>query len=103
MNAKMKQACESVADIFEALPECWTKEYRARDEYDVSVEPTDHSACKWCAIGGVSAAMNDDDSQRIVAALQPFARQLKYDIAANANDIGGREVAIKMLRLAAQS
>lgn len=105
MNAKMKEACLAVAEIFEAIPECWTAGAQGRDSRGVSLDGDDPKAERWCAIGGVLAAMDGngdapDPVGEIAHGLQPFATQLGYSYASAANNEGGRLVAIKMLRMA---
>lgn len=96
-----KEACSVAADLYEAAPELWTAFKRGEDETGCYVDPTHPSAIKWCAGGMVLAALNDRaDSIRVFGVLRPFAEALGYSDAAEANNHGGRKVAIKMLRLA---
>lgn len=97
----IKEACAAVADVFEGNPDAWTREFFARDECGIPAACGDHRAVQWCVIGAVMAAMETGISSPIRSALDPIANQLGYPNAADANNIGGRLVAIKMLRMAA--
>ena len=97
---KFKEACSAVADLFEALPETWTTRSMARDEYGESVYAGDPMAVSWCAVGGVKAAVGRHD-YAVWDNLNYYAVRLGYPNAAEANNFGGRLVAIKILRLAA--
>ncbi len=104
MNKKMKEACAAVADIFQACPEMWSGCAPALGVCGGMCSPNYPLAVSWCAIGGVQAALKDDsDGWDIGDALSVYAKKLRYPSAVDANNIGGREVAIKMLRMAAQS
>lgn len=100
MNAKMKEACLAVADVFEFAPECWTMDVLAEDGQGYAVEPCDRTAVSWCALGGVLAAINNDYDERVWRLLDPIAYGMGYGCASRANNEGGRLVAIKMLRMA---
>ena len=100
-----EEACAALADVYEFCPEAWTARWFSADERGC---PTGRDfmapeAVSWCAIGGVSAALGQAgerslDSTR--ARLKPFAEKLGFDDPATASNTG-REMAIKMLRMAA--
>ena len=96
---EFEEACSAVADLFEALPETWTINALARDENGVGTRAADPSAVSWCAIGGLLVTYGHVAD--IGLKLQRYSNQLGYPDAVTANNIGGRLVAIKMLRLAA--
>lgn len=97
-----EEACAIVADLFEAIPEIWTTHYRGKNADGHYVDPWDESAVQWCAGGAVMGAMGDQS-----VFISPVFEQLSaftpdgYLDAADANNRGGRLVAIKMLRMAA--
>lgn len=98
MNER-QEAFLSVADVFENCPEAWTKNYQAR-LLDGSGVFYDHpQAVCWCLWGGLMAAgrMYYQDGPL----LDDLARQMGYGNSVSANNHGGREVAIKLLRMAA--
>lgn len=98
-----KEACAVVADLFEAIPETWTSGALAKTERGHEVPPGHEGAVSWCVIGALRAVDPDSNPWKL---LEPFANKLGYDddsgeSAVDANNFGGREVAIKMLRMAA--
>lgn len=100
MNKKMRDACLAVADVFEFAPECWTTGSYALNGAGGTVWGDDPSACKWCSFGGLQAVVGYKKYDAIGGTLGRVARTLGYDNALDANDKGGRLVAIKMLRMA---
>lgn len=94
-----KEACSTVADLFEAIPETWVAHQFARDASGIAVDPRAPEACAWCAVGGVRAAL-DQGAGFAWEELDPIAKKLGYEDAAIASDID-RLIAIKLLRMAA--
>ena len=99
MRLTFEEACSAAADLYEAAPELWTRGMLGRNAYGVGVYPLDNDAEKWCAGGMVMAAMGGNDGL-VFAKLTPYGRALGFYDAIDANNIGGRLVAIKMLRMA---
>ena len=103
MKLTFEEACSAAADLFEAAPELWTSRALGRDAKDVSIGPLEDEAEKWCSGGMVMAAMGEHNYMAFCAfcRLQPFATALGFEWTSDANNLGGRLVAIKMLRMAA--
>ena len=91
-------ACDAAADVFEAIPGAWTRNESARNERGRGVVSNDPTACCWC-LGGAMKAQGQYWPGRLNAA----AFSVGYVELTFANDIGGRKVAIQLLRLAAQT
>ncbi len=93
-----KEACNAAADLFEAAPEVWTTGAYARDSADFQVPIDSSSACKFCAVGAVAAAMDMNSVATAWDELYPFARSLYHLDMAMVNDHLGRKTAIRVLR-----
>lgn len=92
-----EEACSAVADTFEANPETWARGALAFNASGSVVMPEHSAACKWCARGGLLAAGVPTTDLQF---LSPFGQALGFVGSIEANDSGGRKVAIRMLRMA---
>ena len=97
MTLTFKEACSAVADVFEFCPEAWTSRTAARDAAGGPVSWADASASSWCLWGALMAC----GLRPMSAQLTPIAKRLGYRDFMLLNDIGGRLLTIKMLRIAA--
>lgn len=100
MRLTFEEACSAVADLFEACPEMWCSGNYAKDANGVACDRDSLDACRFCAEGGIYACTGLKMSS-VIRRLCPIAEALDYDTPISANDIGGRLVAIRMLRIAA--
>lgn len=97
-----EEACSAVADLFEAIPETWTKYMVARDKNGNSTSALSADATCWCAQGGLCAALYAPSPWMLgdIDKLNVPALALGYTGSADANNRGGRLVAIRILRMA---
>lgn len=93
-----KAACNAVADLFEAVPKVWCRGGYAVNDRGEIVPPGEPSACKWCAAGGVVAAMGLWRGTEAPDALDVASRRLFGECLEYVNDHRGRKAAIKVLR-----
>lgn len=109
MPMTFSEACEAVADVFEMAPETFCQKAYALDDDDQRVNVMDDGAAQYCLVGGVVAAMGVlpvgghqwFEIERVEELLKPHAVALGFEFPEDANNEGGRLVAIKLLRMAA--
>lgn len=100
MKLTFEEACMAVADLFESVPGLWTRRFLARNAFGYPRQHYEDDACQFCAIGGVFSAVGVISDAYAVVRLNAIANRLGFRYAKDANDQGGRKVAIRMLRIA---
>jgi hypothetical protein len=98
----LPEACEAVADMFEAVPETHTTCVYARNKEGIPVDPEiSQDQCAWCVVGGV-VHKSGKSILDVESFLWPIAKQLFGSGSIHVNDDLGREAAIRLLREAAK-
>ena len=97
----LNEACEAVADLFEAVPETWSTMTNARNADGEPVSTCDPTAESFCVRGALAAAMNISPVDANFL-LRPAADKLFGLSPALVNDTLGRLAAIRLLREAAK-
>ena len=92
-----KAARELISD-----PARWCREVAARNAHGLHVPPyAGNGACQWCALGAAAhVAPEYGDEGDAVLRLRDAAREIGFDGAISANDIGGHEAVLRMFDLA---
>jgi hypothetical protein len=59
MDQRAAEALDAAADLL-GDPSVWTKEVMARDKDGLPTHPNSKRACKWCGMGAIRRAANDE-------------------------------------------
>jgi hypothetical protein len=97
----LPEACEAVADLFEAAPETWARGADAVNALGWTVPPVSPCAEAWCARGAIVVAAKVPPRE-VDDLLREPARRLFNMSPIAVNDRLGRKAAIRLLREAAK-